>query len=86
MARFSEDVCAACGSDMTRGFIRNPSIFGKHYGDWCFACWHVPDLARFEETGERVLKDLEYMTDGGWSKKESLLHIKAVKKLLKMRG
>ena len=86
MARIIEGICAACGSDLSRGFIRNPSIFGKHYGDWCFACWHVPDSYHYHETGEQVLRDLEYMMDGGWNKKEAIMHIKAVKKLLKIRG
>ena len=83
--KYPEWLCAVCGGSMNGGFIRNPRIFDKSYGDWCFACWHVPDQQHFEETGERWLNNMEYMLGGGWNKQESAFHIKAVKKLFKVR-
>lgn len=85
MAKVLEGFCAVCGSNMSGGFIRNPKIFDKRFGDWCFACWHVPDQKHFDETGERVLNDTDYMIEGGWNKKDAAFHVKAVKKLLKVR-
>ena len=83
--KLPEGFCAVCGSEMTGGFIRNPKIFDQRVGDWCFACWHVPDQKCFDETGERVFNGVDYMIDGGWSKQLAAFHVKAVKKLFKVR-
>jgi hypothetical protein len=90
------DCCPICGQYMTvvcSGYRYKPFIDGGCYEYICQVCYEVPCICRFEDNAwmwfyydyykDKELHTLEEMMEGGFTKKEAAISIKAVKKAIK---
>lgn len=88
--------CPICGElieVVVTAYKRIPFINGKNYEEICFTCDSVPKMHSFDELKNELivynnfdknrLNTLEEMISDGFTKKESQISIKAVKRICK---